>query len=250
LRLVEQLGVPLAGDELEFPLREADFAELESLPLARRLRAGQYICLHPGARYLSRRWPSERYAALGDRLARRGLQIVITGSAAEAELARSVSQAMREPHLNFAGATTLGALAALLAGARLLISNDTGVSHVAAALRLPSVVIVTGSDPRRWAPLDHKRHRVVRHAVPCQPCLHVQCPIDHPCATGIEPQQVERAALEMLAAFPLEGDAARSAAGAKNKQLCRTEPRRLDRPVEPTMTSSTERAEPLVGASP
>ena len=61
---------------------------------------------------------------------------------------------------------------------------------------------------------------------------------------------VGNAAMEMLAAFPLESDAARSAAGANNEQLCRTGPRRLGWPVEPTTNCSTERAEPLVGASP
>jgi ADP-heptose:LPS heptosyltransferase len=246
LRLIEQLGLPLAGEHLEFPIHDEDVADLKSLSESRGLRAGQYICLHPGARYPSRRWPVERYAALGDALSRRGLQMVITGAASESDLAAAVSSAMRKPHVNLAGRTSLGALAALLSGARLLVSNDTGVSHVAAALRVPSVVIVTGSDPTRWAPLDHVRHRIVRRHVACQPCVHVTCPIDHVCSLGIEPRQVEQAAIAMLDAFSFERD--RQSATATNTSECtRSELRRTHRPTPSPLNCSPECAESLVG---
>lgn len=162
LRLMELLGFPSRGEELEFPLADADFEALEAIPAARELRAGQYVCIHPGAKDAARRWPPERFAMLADSLARQGLRVAITGTAGEHDLAEAVARSMSEKATNLAGCTGLGALGALLAGARLLVCNDTGVSHLAAALRTPSVVIFTGSDPERWAPLDRQRHRVAR----------------------------------------------------------------------------------------
>jgi ADP-heptose:LPS heptosyltransferase len=164
LRLVESLGMPSRGEALEFPLREADVQALEAVPEARELRAGEYICIHPGAKDLARRWPAERFAAAGDALSARGYRVALTGTAAEEGLTRAVARRMRAPALNLAGRTDLGALAALLKGARLLVCNDTGVSHLAAALNVPSVVVFTATDPARWAPLDRALHRVVEQA--------------------------------------------------------------------------------------
>lgn len=204
LALMEFLGAPPLGDELEFPVREADRQALAELDGASRLNRGEYVCIHPGARYPSRRWGTERFAAVADRLEELGLRVVITGARFETDLAAAVAAAMRRPCINLAGRTTLGALAALLSDARLVVSNDTGISHVAAGVRVPSVVIVTGSDARRWAPLDRRRHPTISHRVDCQPCEHVVCPIGHPCVTELSPQRVFEAARDLAAAFASE----------------------------------------------
>lgn len=201
LALMEFLGAPPRGEDLDFPVREADRQALAGLKDARHLRRGEYVCIHPGARYPSRRWGAERFAAVADQLGEMGLEVVITASRSEAGLAASVAAAMRRPSINLAGQTTLGSLAALLDGARLVVSNDTGISHVAAGVHVPSVVVVTGSDPKRWAPLDRQRHRTISHRVDCQPCEHVICPIGHPCATELSPQQVFEVARELVAEF-------------------------------------------------
>jgi ADP-heptose:LPS heptosyltransferase len=186
----------LRGCALEFPLGRQDWDEYAALAAAYDLKPGQYVCVHPGARLLTRRWPPERFAAVADELADAVRHIVITGSEDEQELAGRVQRAMRCPALNLAGRTRLGSLAALIAGSRLLLCNDTGVSHVAAALGTSSVVISSGTDARRWAPLDGQRHRFIYHMVPCRPCAHYECPIGHPCALGVP---VERVALESRA---------------------------------------------------
>jgi ADP-heptose:LPS heptosyltransferase len=198
LRLMEFLGVPLCGDSLEFPVSDEDHAALDELWLTRDIPSGPYVCLHAGARYLSRRWPANRFARVGDALADDGYTIILTGSPAEAELAGRVSQAMTAPHVNLAGKTSLGALAALISRARLLICNDTGVSHLAAALRTPSVVIVTGSDHQRWAPLNRRLHHAVMQPADCRPCEHRVCPIDFHCAQRVSPELVLETARDAL----------------------------------------------------
>jgi ADP-heptose:LPS heptosyltransferase len=160
LGLIEFLGLPLQGDHLEFPLRPEDFHALGRVEGAADLRPGEYVCLHPGASVPERRWPSEWFAGAGDALARHGLRLVLTGSDAEADLTSAVARNVRAPVLDLAGRTDLGALAALLSGARLLVCNDTGVSHLADALGVPSVVLSTGDNPERWGPSDRRLHRV------------------------------------------------------------------------------------------
>jgi ADP-heptose:LPS heptosyltransferase len=201
LRLMQHLGIPLDGDELELPVFAKDRSEFEQLPESLLLQDSPYVCIHPGARYLSRRWPAERYAQVGDLLVAEGYRVVITGATSEAPLADAVSQAMTQPHLNLAGKTTLGTLAVLLQGTRLLISNDTGVSHVAAALKVPSVVVVTGSDPQRWAPLNRQLHQLVMRPMECRPCEHRVCPIGFGCAEQVTVQDVADKALEMLSHY-------------------------------------------------
>jgi ADP-heptose:LPS heptosyltransferase len=161
LRLLEFLGVPLEGDHLEFPLSQEDYLELETLPQTQGLRPREYVCIHPGARWAHKRWPAERFAAVADALNALGLKIVLTGCAQEAHLTQAVGRAMKSPYIDTASPISIGGLAALLMNARLLVSNDTGVAHLAPALQLLSVVIFFSTDPRRWAPLNTALHRTI-----------------------------------------------------------------------------------------
>ncbi|TAK84988.1 MAG: glycosyltransferase family 9 protein [Betaproteobacteria bacterium] len=194
LRLMAHLGVAPQGSALEFPLSGEDWSEWTGIGLER----DSYAVVHPGAQLASRRWPPERFAQVADALAAEGLQIVLTGSAGEKPLVETVRQAMRSPALDLAGLTSLGGLAALVARARLVVANDTGISHIAAAVKAPSVIVASGSDPKRWAPLDRQLHRVLFHEIECRPCKHAACPIGHPCALGVSPEQVSREALSLV----------------------------------------------------
>jgi ADP-heptose:LPS heptosyltransferase len=196
LALMEFLGVPLAGAELEFPLGPEDYAALPAAACG--LRQGKYVCVHPGARLASRRWGVTRFARVADAIASQGFRIVLTGSVEETRLTRAVAEAMRKPSLDLAGGTSLGAVAVLLSRARLLVCNDTGVSHIAAALKLPSVVICCGSDPARWAPLNRELHRIVYHPIECRPCAHTDCPIGHPCASKVPVETLIEQAIALI----------------------------------------------------
>jgi ADP-heptose:LPS heptosyltransferase len=161
LRPLQLLGADDDDTHLEFPVSTADRGALQQLVGAACLHPGSYAVIHAGASVPERRWPPERFALVARRLCARGLQVVLSGSSGEAPLSRLVAEAAGVESIDLAGKTDLGTLAALLAGARLLVANDTGVAHLAAALRTPSIVIFGNADVERWAPLDRSLHTVL-----------------------------------------------------------------------------------------
>jgi ADP-heptose:LPS heptosyltransferase len=158
LRLMTFLGIPAQGDALEFPLTAADAAAYAQLALP--VERGAYIVLHPGARAEQRRWSPAFFAQLGDWCAQAGYPVVLTGVEAERPLTAAVKAAMQAPVIDTTGQTTLGTLGVLVQEARLVICNDTGISHLAAALQTPSVVVACVPD-ERWRPLNQALHRWV-----------------------------------------------------------------------------------------
>jgi ADP-heptose:LPS heptosyltransferase len=197
--LMRFLGVPVDDEALEMPLTHSDRSEARRTARACGIDPATTIFIHPGARLQSRRWPVERYAEVARTLAGRGWRIAVTGSASERALTATVAAAAGSAAVDLADRTSLGGLAALLAKAPLLICNDTGVSHVAAGVRTPSVVIACGSDVARWAPLDRARHAVLADHPPCRPCAHDICPVGHVCARNVSVQAVLREVERRLA---------------------------------------------------
>jgi ADP-heptose:LPS heptosyltransferase len=111
------------------------------------------VVIHPGAAYPARRWPPERFAAVAAALHGAGHDVVITGSADEVDLARSVACAAGLPQSRvLAGTLGLLGLVALVSDCRLLICGDTGVGHIATAAGAPSVLLFGPTPPNRWGP--------------------------------------------------------------------------------------------------
>jgi ADP-heptose:LPS heptosyltransferase len=160
LALIDHLGLPRAGDDLELPLGPDDFARLDALVES----PWNLVVIHPGASTPLRRWPVERFAAVGRRLIDVGYQLVITGVTGEQSLAKQLTALVERPVIDLCGRTELGTLGALVSRAAVVLSNDTGMSHIAAAVQTPSVVISTGDNPARWAPINRRLHRVLCHA--------------------------------------------------------------------------------------
>jgi ADP-heptose:LPS heptosyltransferase len=159
LRLARHLGWPDAGCNLSFPILDGDWQEYELLREEFGLHCGDYVVVHPGARDPARRWSPEKFAAVADALAEKGLPVLLTGVRDETEQVREVARSMQsQPHIA-CDRTSLGSLACLLAKSRLLVSNDTGVAHIAEALDVPSVTMFTYSDPERWGAPDVALHR-------------------------------------------------------------------------------------------
>ena len=206
LALCRHLGLPADDAALEFPLRPEDDAALR-LAWPAAADAAPYACVHAGAQLASRRWPVTRFAAVAQALHDMGHTVVLTGAPSEQALVAELSGLLGAcglPHVNLAGRTSLWTLGALLRGARVLVCNDTGVSHVAAALRVPSVVVACGSEVARWAPADAALHRVLHKPAPCRPCAHADCPVGHGCALALTADEVVQALHDLLAPTPQE----------------------------------------------
>ncbi len=209
LELVASLGIPSQGDRLEFPVQPADWAAFARLQAEHPWLQGNYVCLHPGASEDSKRWPVAYFAAVGAWLAEQGLSVVLTGTAGEKSLTRVVAHAMDRPVLDLAGRTPTGTLALLLQKARLLICNDTGVSHLAAAMRTPSVVIFSEPNLKRWAPLDGQRHLALGpsdngngYGRPVTTCATNQTTLRHAPQPFVTQTDVLDAAAMLLARLP------------------------------------------------
>jgi ADP-heptose:LPS heptosyltransferase len=111
------------------------------------------VVVHPGAKAEARRWPINRFGAVARGLALAGQPVCITGSASERGRCLAVAQsAGLSPHCVVAGTLDLGGLAALVAGARLVVSGDTGIAHLASAYATPSVILFGPTSPERWGP--------------------------------------------------------------------------------------------------
>jgi ADP-heptose:LPS heptosyltransferase len=199
LRLFEHLGLPHGGPpEMAFLVTADDEAEQAATLGRHGLVAGGYAVLHPGASSPTRRWPVERFAAVGDGLAAEGLDVVVSGVSSEGAISAAVTAAMHSPALDLTGATSLGGLAALLRDAAVLVCNDTGSAHLAAAVGGRSVSVFLAGDPVRWAH-QGPRHRALAADVACAPCPHLLCPIDFRCAASVRPEAVLAAARDVVA---------------------------------------------------
>ena len=169
IRLVESLGGISSGPHLEFPLTPIDEEKFVCLREKYPIDPNGYLCIHAGSRSVDRRWPAHRFAAVGNYFAKAGYQIVLTGTMEERQITQLVLNEMEHPVLDLTGETDLGTLGMLVRGARLVVCNDTGIAHIADALDVPSVVLFSASDPRRWGPLDRNLHRVVEWASAATP---------------------------------------------------------------------------------
>lgn len=199
LALVASLGWPPADQRLVFQYREAHMrAARDQLASHGALPDAPYAVVHPGATAASRRYPAESFGRAADLLARAsGLQIVFTGSAGESDLIARARSVMSEPSVSMAGKLGLGDFAALVAGARLLLSNNTGPVHIAAAVGTPVVDLYALTNPQHtpWKVPS----RVLNHPVPCRNCLKSQCPQGHhACLRMVGPGEVATAGLELL----------------------------------------------------
>ena len=193
LALVEALGVAPAGHEPEMTPPPPDSAERTA---ARALladagidgrTAGPVVGIHLGAEFgPAKRWPVESVIELCRELRASGRAAVLLGAPDDVALAERVTAAAGTPSL--VGRDRPEDLPAVLSEIGALVSGDTGVAHLAAALGTPVITLFGPTDPALSAPRGPAT--VVRHRVPCAPCFYRTCPIEHPCMVGISARDI------------------------------------------------------------
>jgi len=200
LDLAAAVGCHTRNERLSLSVPSDAAAHVRARLHALGIRPGDaWIALHPGATAPSRRYPSSSYADAARRIAARtGCTIVVTGDASERALADTV---VRENHrvVSLAGELDLAQLCALIAAAPLLITNNTGPAHIAAACGTPVVVLYALTNPQHtpWMVAN----RTLSFDVPCRHCYRSVCPLGHhDCLRRVTPQEVANAACDLLAA--------------------------------------------------
>ncbi|MFQ3671886.1 MAG: glycosyltransferase family 9 protein, partial [Verrucomicrobiia bacterium] len=161
--------------------------------------AGGYLAVCPGAEYgPAKRWGAERFAAAAGRLRQvLGVEgVVILGGAKDEGEAGQVARRLGSVARQLAGRTSFEAFLRWLAGARLVLCNDSGAMHLAALLGVPSVAVFGSTEPALTGPLGG-RVAVVREHVGCSPCFLRECPLDLRCMEQVEVERVVRAGLEV-----------------------------------------------------
>jgi heptosyltransferase II len=181
LNMLSELGIPPAGQELRLQCsdEEKDWA-------CGVLGPGRWAAINPGAAYgAAKRWYPERFAEVADALGSEfGYRLLLVGGPGEAEIGSEIETAMRSKSLNLIGRTSVRQLMALLASVDLVITNDSGPMHVAAAFDRPVVALFGPTDHCVTSPIC-SRFSLVRKQTECAPCLKRQCSTDHRCMAGI-----------------------------------------------------------------
>jgi lipopolysaccharide heptosyltransferase II len=200
LAVLPQLGVPVHKNFIWLPERPQIAAEVKrKWPAAfvsnpqSAIRNPQLIALQPGARWLNKRWPAEKYAELVRLTADHfpAARFAILGDAGDRPLGEIISRAAPERCLNLCGATSLPEMIEWLRLCDLMVTNDTGPMHVAAALGKPLVALFGPTEPRRTGPYGQLEN-VLRIELPCSPCLKDYCNYEKPneCLNAISPAMV------------------------------------------------------------
>jgi heptosyltransferase-2 len=184
------------------PSLRASPADREALLARLGLRTDPAVaCLCPGAEYgPAKRWPPEHFAALAKDLAQHGWQVWLIGSSKDRPIGSQIEQLSAGACRNLCGATGLGEAVDLLSAAQLVVSNDSGLMHVAAALDRPLIALYGSSSPSFTPPLS-PRAEVMRLELPCSPCFARECPLGHfRCMRELDPGRVFQRARERTAA--------------------------------------------------
>jgi len=197
LKLAEWMGAEIGNAELSSFFATAQRKTNPSGSLK--------IGLCPGAEYgPAKRWQPERFAQTANAVtAQCECEWVLFGVAGDAAIGDEISRQLTGKHTNLIGKTTLAELMDRISECAVLLTNDTGTMHLAAALGVPTVAIFGSTEPQLTAPLG-PCHRILRHQVACSPCFLRECPLDFRCMNAVTVEEAAKAVMETLAEVRLE----------------------------------------------
>ena len=190
LAVLPRLGVPVHKNFQWLPERPAIAAAVKS---KWQTNGARWIAIQPGARWENKRWPAEHFAGLVRLLAKKfpDARFAILGAAEDKPLGEIILRAEPQRALNLCGETSLPEMIEWLRLCDLMITNDTGPMHAAAALGKPLVALFGPTEPRRTGPYGHLEN-ALRIDLPCSPCLKSHCTYEKPdeCLKAISPDLV------------------------------------------------------------
>ena len=198
--LLEGVGIPAPDRSIRLVLSTDEHLWAEEALARLGMNPSEIVCgINPGAAFgTAKRWPKDRWIELARRMLGSGIdRILVFGSPSEVPLGEEIASAVGPRCHSLCGKTDLRQAMALIAACRLLVTNDSGLMHVAAALNVPLVAVFGPTRHDQTSPLNQKA-RLIRVPVDCSPCMKPHCPIDHRCMTAVSVDRVLRESMEVL----------------------------------------------------
>lgn len=202
LHLLREVGIPASDSRMELRVPEDDQARARAILAQLGLEGQPYLVLAPGASASARRYPEIRYAEAARQLAKTGLPVVITGGPREVGNYPILEKLAAETDLPIyftMGSTTLNEMAGIISQAALVIANNSGAMHFAAAFNRPSVLLYSGTETHEQFAPRGENIRLLSRMTSCTPCHRFDCPFHLECL-DVPPEEVVAAALDLLKA--------------------------------------------------
>lgn len=199
LRLIESVGFGVSDRSLTIQIPDSARQSAKAMLLEHELSVdAPYILLNPWTSCQSRNYAWERFAVASRELAQiTGWRVVVTGMSKDRDRSATILEALKPLAIDLIGSTSLPELAALIADARLVLTNNTSTMHLADATRTPSVIMFAGTEyESQWKP-RHAPTRLLRQPTVCSPCYSFTCPYNLECL-DIPPEKVVAAGLELM----------------------------------------------------
>jgi lipopolysaccharide heptosyltransferase II len=195
LGLIGWTGVPVSDlDPTRLYVTNVAEASVASRLLAAGIEDGKPVALlHPAAAFDTKQWATENFARIAEYLDERGFKTVAIVAPHEAQIANVIREFSSAPISTFTD-FSLPEVTALASRARLFVGNDSGIAHIAAAVRCPSVVIFGSSNVTHWRPWSNAPSEIVREELPCQPCP------GYTCGEFDQPECIRRVPVERVSA--------------------------------------------------